>query len=66
MKKTYLEKLGLKPVEELNKKICLERKKHLEKKIENGRLKGRLLAQAKYYRNWYGWLAKKGGSRKAS
>ncbi len=62
-KKTYLEQLGLAPVKKLNKTICLNRVRIIRKKLEGGRLKGRLLAQAKYYVKWYKWMADNGGSR---
>lgn len=63
MAKTYLEKMGLEPVRKLNKKICMKRVKYLQKQIDKGAFKGRLLAQARYYKSWYGSLAKRGGSR---
>lgn len=61
--KTYLEKMGLKPVDKLNKKICQERVTYLRKRIKGGKFKGQILEKAKYYANWYGWMAKNGGSR---
>lgn len=63
MARTYLEKMGLKPVEKLNKKICLERVRVLRKKIDSGKFTGRLLKQARYYRGWYQWIADNGGQR---
>ena len=62
-KKTYLEQLGLKPVDKLTKTICKQRVAHLRKKISSGRLPPKLLKQAKYYANWYGWMADNGGTR---
>lgn len=64
-KKTYLEKMGLEPVDKLNKKICSERVKYLKKGIAAGKFHGPLLKQAKYYANWYNWMAKNGGTRAA-
>jgi hypothetical protein len=62
-KKTYLERMGLKPVEKLNKKICMERVSFLRKAIKANRFEGKLLKQAKYYAGWYKWMAENGGSR---
>ncbi len=64
-KKTYLEKMGLEPVDKLNKRICNERVTYLEKKIKRHEFEGKLLKQAKYYVQWYSWMAKNGGSRAA-
>lgn len=63
MKKTYLEQMGLEPVRHLNKKICRDRVTYLQKKIKGKAFKGALLAKAKYYVNWYGWMAENGGHR---
>lgn len=62
-KKTYLEKLGLEPVEKLNVKICRSRVSHLKRLINAEELTGKLLKQARYYRSWYAWIAKNGGQR---
>ncbi len=64
-KKTYLEKLGLAPVRKLNKSICRKRVIFLRKKIKANRYSGKLLERAKYYANWYAWMAENGGSRAA-
>lgn len=64
-KKTYLEQLGLEPVNKLTKQICQTRVVFLRKKLKAGKLKGKLEAQAKYYVNWYSWMAKNGGHRGA-
>lgn len=61
--KTTMEKLGLSPVRRLNKKICLTRVNYLRKKIEQKKYRSNLLPYAKYYANWYGWLAVNGGTR---
>lgn len=66
MKKTIMEKLGLEPKRLLNKKICMDRVRFLEKKLAKDAYKGKLRESAVYYKGWYKWLAKKGGSRKAA
>lgn len=63
MRKTYLEKMGLKPVDKLSKKICTSRVSYLKKKIKSGKFDGKLLKYAKYYASWYGWMANHGGTR---
>jgi hypothetical protein len=63
MKKTIMERLGLEPVRKLNKTICLERTKYLRNKLEKNGYRGELVDYAKYYANWYSWMAKQGGSR---
>lgn len=65
-RKTYMEKLGLEPVRELTKKICNQRVEHLKRGIAQRRWSGSLLERAKYYANWYAWMARHGGSRKAA
>jgi hypothetical protein len=62
-KKTYLQKLGLEPVRKLNKKICRERVKFLKAQIKEEAYEGKLLERAKYYANWYKWMADNGGTR---
>lgn len=63
MAKSFLEKMGLEPVEKLNKTICLHRSKYLKRKIKAGDFSGRLLKQARYYASWYGWLGRGKGHR---
>ena len=63
MAKTYLEKLGLKPVNKLTKGICRERVTHLRSLVKREKVKGKLRDRAVYYANWYGWVAQHGGSR---
>lgn len=63
MKKTILEKLGLKPVRKLSKRICANRVKALRKKIESGRVPKDLRKYAVYYANWYSWMEDNGGHR---
>jgi hypothetical protein len=63
MKKTYLEKMGLKPVRKLTKKICQSRVSLLRSRLKRGVFKGELRDQAVYYANWYEWLRKRGGTR---
>lgn len=63
MKKTILEKLGLKPVRKLSKRICVERVRALRKRIDSGRIPKDLKKHAVYYANWYSWMADNGGSR---
>ena len=63
--KTYLEKMGLKPVDKLNTRICRDRVSYLNRKIHDGKFSGELLKKAKYYAAWYGWMADHGGTRAA-
>lgn len=67
---TYLEKMGLKPVPKLTKKICAHRVAYLEKAIKAGKFKGKLRDQAMYYKGWYKWVATSdrmsGGKKKSS
>ena len=65
MKKTYLEKMGLEPVDKLNKSICKKRVLLIKKKLKRNEFSGRLRKQAMYYANWYSWLLKNGGTRSA-
>lgn len=62
-KKSVMEKLGLEKVRKCTAKICRERSKFLQKKIDQGKFEGKLLYYARYYRSWYGWLSKNGGTR---
>jgi len=64
-RKTYLEKMGLRPEDRLTKKKCKDRVKYLDSMIKKNKYSGLILQRAKYYRNWYGWLAKNGGTRAA-
>lgn len=62
-KKTWMERLGLEPVRRLNKTLCKKRVTHLRKQIKAGKYRGELLKKAKYYANWYAWMADNGGTR---
>lgn len=63
MKKTIMERLGLKPVRKLNRSICLERVKKLQAKIRSGDVPKSLSEHADYYARWYAWMARNGGTR---
>lgn len=63
MKKTFLEKLGLEPVEKLTKKICNDRVRYLKKAMKEEAIPPSLLPKARYYASWYSWMAKNGGTR---
>ena len=63
MKKTIMERLGLEPVNKLNKTICRERVRELKKRIEAGKIPKSLQDHAEYYARWYAWMAKNGGTR---
>ena len=56
-KKSYIEKLGLDPVEKLTKKVCLERSRLLRARLSKDAYDGRLRKQAVYYASWYKWRA---------
>ena len=62
MKKTTIEKLGLKAHPKLNAKICRERLKKLRAGLDKGKYKGELKKSAQYYASLFKWLAKNGGS----
>jgi len=63
MKKTIMERLGLTPVRKLNKTICQERVKKLQSDIRKGDVPKALIDYAEYYRRWYAWMARNGGTR---
>jgi len=55
-KKTYLEKMGLKPVKKLSKTLCFKRARYLRRRVKQGDFKGKTLERAKYYARWYQWF----------
>ena len=59
MKKTYLEKMGLKPALKLTKAICKNRVSFLRRKIKKHAFRPTLMKKAKYYVSWYEWRGKK-------
>ena len=56
-KKSLIEKLGLKPVKKLTKKICLDRARTLRARLDKDVYDGHLRKQAVYYASWYKWRA---------
>lgn len=58
-----MRQLGLETVTLLSKSICEKRVAFLRKRIKSGAYRGTKLKYAKYYANWYSWMAKNGGTR---
>jgi len=61
----WMERLGLYRVSELTEEICWRRVRHLRRGLRIGKYAGDKLLEdhAKYYANWYAWIAKKGLDR---
>lgn len=64
--KSIMERLGLQTVRKLNLTICRQRVRFLKANLKLGKYKGDLKKYAEYYANWYGWMAKNGGTRSKS
>ena len=59
-KKTNREILGIAPAAGgVTKAVLLQREADLAKRIEKGEFKDELLAMARYYRNRFGWMARR-------